>query len=393
MSSLKKIYRYPLSIIYTLINLSWLLPANTANGVVLCLVLLSIGKINGRLLTIFFICSVLILASSMRGMFYSDDIDTISLVRLILVFLVMYVIFTSYTGTGYDQLQRDSAVVVLLGGFFSITALINYYSTHMLNVDLSEVLFGISLQKYSFRLLGWHANPNNNAFYVGSAFIFMLGLDRTNRATIHYVCTSLVLLLILASGSRGAILGVFFISLFSLLNFRIKNVLITILFLYLIVSVANVIEIQVLQKLISRLSIGDSSGLAQSQFRGMIWAEHWAELSKSFSNLLFGFGLPGYLDKVTDGSFFRLIGLFGLPIGTFLFLYSCGLLSNIKRFTSDFKISFSLFMIPNLFFNDWVMTKSFGLLFAYFIVREKCRKKVPEVDQLPPKSYRDDLLR
>jgi len=375
MSSIHKIHSYPFSIIYFLINLSWLLPTNTANIVVLYLVLLNIRKISRNGLIIFFVCSALILAGSIRGLFYFNDLETLSLTRLIYVVSIVYLIFSSYDRMDYEQLQRDSTVVILLGGFFSLTALINYYSTFMLNTDFSEFLFDIPLQKYSFRLLGWHANPNNNAFYVGSALIFMLGLERENRTKIHYVSTSLVLLLILVSGSRGAIIGVIFLLMFSVVNFRIKNVLLAFVIIFFIIRISNIIELEALQKLIARLSISDNTGLSKSQFRGQIWAEHWDELSKSFTNLLFGFGMPGYLDKATDGSFFRLIGLFGLPIGTIIFLYSCGLTSNLQRFTSEFKISFFLFMLPNLLFNDWIMTKSFGLLFGYFLVRDKIRKK------------------
>ena len=83
-----------------------------------------------------------------------------------------------------------------------------------------------------------------------------------------------------------------------------------------------------------------------------------------YSLVITQIGAPGYLHKVTDGSLIRYMALFGVPLGVGLFFLSTGMLNLFNKGNTVFGISFFLFMFPNLLVNDWIISKSFGLIFA-----------------------------
>lgn len=365
---------YPLSVTYFFINISYLMPENFVNIVLLLLFFFSLKSIDYRSLFIIIASTSLIFISTARGIHYFGEVPFLSASRLLLVVITFFYIHQRYKLLNFHQLQLDGALLVIIGGILAFIALINFFTTHALNLDFSSVLFDLPLQKYSFRLTGWHGNPNNNAFYIGSALVIALGVGREYWKSYHRIAFLLIVVMIFASGSRGAIIGVVAIAPIFLMRINYQSIILISIVIPVFMMNVYRIDLTVLQNLGDRLFVQSIGDLTATQSRGEIWSIHWRQLSMSFENLIFGFGLPGYVGKVTDSSLFRLIGSFGILIGFLLFCYASGMVFLFQNKFSKLSVGYFLFMFVNLLVNDWIMTKIFAVLIAYSVVNHNLKK-------------------
>jgi hypothetical protein len=368
-SRLKLGLKFPIATIFLLINLSYFFPPNTVSIIIIALLIFSTKKIKKQHAVWVIVFSTLILISTVKGFLYFNDIDFTNIARLFFVMIIFILVYTTHKKYDLQYYTADLSSAILISGFLSAIAIANYFSTYLLGKDWSVYLFDMPLQSWTFRLIGLQSNPNNNAFYIGCSILFMFALKPKDWSTWHIISLVCVLLMVVLSGSRGMIVGALF-SVCFFITLKSYRLLIFMIFIIFIISLIIIFfpELDFIYSLVERLYFTDLSSLTKTQARGKIWAEHWAVLINNNTNFLLGIGVPGYLDKVTDGSIMRFMTLFGVPLGGGLFFLSVGMLNLLSGRNIIFGISFFLFMFPNLLVNDWVVSKIFGLIFAVLLL-------------------------
>ena len=358
--------KFPISTIFLLINLSYVFPTNTVSIIIIALLIVSTRKINKRLGLWVLVFSALILLSTVKGFTYFNNVDFTNIARLIFVILVFILVFIVHKKYELQHYNADLSSAILISGLLSTLAIANYFSTYLLGKDWSVYLFDMPLQSWTFRLIGLQSNPNNNAFYLGCSVLFLFALKSRNWSTWHMISIICVLLMVVLSGSRGMILGSLFSICYYLAVRRFGLLAFIVVFIgfgtYLLITFFP--EFDFISSLVKRLYLKDLSDFTKTQDRGETWANIWNVLIANNTNFLFGIGVPGYIDKVTDGSLIRYMALFGVPLGIGLFCISTGMLNLLKMENTVFGIAFFLFMFPNLLVNDWIVSKIFGLIFA-----------------------------
>ena len=365
--------RYPLSLVYLLTNIAWFFPRGMSSVLLLFLIVIYffLYKIKRYDALFVIFIAVILVCYALSGIVHGhkDYLIVREFYTSLNAPLAALMIIIFHRKSDINSYLKDVKVMFWCGVFLAIVSITIYLVSHQFSYDLLSRIHNLHWQKFTFRMTGLHANPNNFAFMLLPA-IFTYPILKPYSRIPNLAIFGLVLIYfcLLLSGSRGALISAF---LFLIFTIKVKSISLTQLFIFLpstFYILTLLPDLPEITQLLDRMSIFSIEKLTLTQNRGVIFEENFDQLTKYAFGPFTGIGLPGYVgfDGPTDNSFLRLF-MIG---GAFLFSLTLTLIGALLFYVRKNRIIVMVVATTCIYslVNDWFFVKSFGLIIAFCIL-------------------------